>query len=402
MTGEKSHGSKFAVSWIRYRCQNLEHETTFSVDECMVRYKGTFAGNLRQYMPAKPSCKWGFKLFVLAGISGITYDFIPYCGSYTFHEEPLTKQELDLGVGASAVIALCRSIPHPEVSTVTFHNWYTGVPLVTYLKKEMSLHSLGTIKTNRLSKDCHFTDNKIFKKKPRGTFESQVNADGVVAIKWLDSKPIHLVSTLVGVQPCTEIVRYVKESKSKIPVPCPRAIKVYNSNMGGVDLSDMLMSLYRIPSKSSRRYYFPMLGYLLDMCLTNAWLLYRRDCSLLRVRQEIGTSKDFRLHVSGGIAVGCQRKKGRPSLDRSLSKSRVEPKSTTPRPVDDLRCDGFEHWPEIAEKGRCRYCSKLTKVTCTKCSCRLCFTTDRNCFVQFHLQKKLSSRKKNLETPPVA
>lgn len=384
---------------IRDRCQNLEQETQYSINECMVGYKGTYAGQLRQYMPLKPSSKWGFKLFVLAGASGITYDFIPYCGSYTFAEEPLTEEEKHLGVGASAVISLCRSIRNPEISTVTFDNWYSGVPLVTYLKKEMGIHSLGTIKPNRMDK-CDFLPVKKFKHLPRGSSESKINKDGVILIKWLDSKPVHVVSTFVGVRPQGEILRYIKEAKGKVPVPCPQAIKVYNSTMGGVDLSDMLMSLYSIPAKSSRRYYFPMVGYLLDMCVTNAWLLYKRDCELLGVDQELKSSKEFRIHLSCGLAVGCQQKRGRPSLDNSLSQSRIkEPKSTTPRPVDDLRMDGLEHWPQYSDKGRCRYCSMLTQVKCTKCECRLCLLVGRNCFVQFHIQKDVASKKK--ANPPV-
>ena len=35
-------------------------------------------------------------------------------------------------------------------------------------------------------------------------------------------------------------------------VPCPDVIKEYNSAMGGVDLVDMLIALYRAPMKTKR------------------------------------------------------------------------------------------------------------------------------------------------------
>lgn len=378
---------------IRLRCQTVGGtEYSYSVDECMVRYKGTYAGKLRQYLPLKPSTKWGFKLFALAGKSGIVHDFIPYCGSYTFKEEPLTNEERSLGVGASAVIALCSSIPHPELSTITFDNWYSGIPLVTYLKKELGLHSLGTILRTRIG-DCKFSHDQRFKTEPRGYYESKINEDGIIIIKWMDSKPVHLISTFVGVRPVEDINRYVKEVKSKVPVACPKAVKVYNSTMGGVDLSDMLMSLHQIPSKSSRRFYFPMVGYLLDMCLTNAWLMYKRDSELLKLDLEHENSKQFRLAISESLTAGTRSSRGLPSLDRSLSKSLVR-KPTAARPVDDVRTDGKDHWPQIKEKGRCRYCSKLTRITCSKCNCRLCLVDGRNCFTQFHCQKKLKSKKR--------
>lgn len=46
----------------------------------MVSYKGKKVGSRQQYMPKKQT-KWGFKLFVRAGNSGIVYDFFAYDGA---------------------------------------------------------------------------------------------------------------------------------------------------------------------------------------------------------------------------------------------------------------------------------------------------------------------------------
>lgn len=62
------------LDMIRANCIKTKGENLYSVDEMMISYKGTKAGNLRQYMPKKPK-KWGFKMFVRAGVSGIVYDF---------------------------------------------------------------------------------------------------------------------------------------------------------------------------------------------------------------------------------------------------------------------------------------------------------------------------------------
>ncbi len=54
-----------------------------SVDEVMVAYKGTRAGNLRQYIQSKPD-KWGYKLFCRASIDGFIHDILMYQGESTF------------------------------------------------------------------------------------------------------------------------------------------------------------------------------------------------------------------------------------------------------------------------------------------------------------------------------
>lgn len=56
------------------------------------------------------------KLFVLAGSEGIISAFVIYQGKNTFlslkgSRMELTKQELDMGVGASVVIALVKFTP---------------------------------------------------------------------------------------------------------------------------------------------------------------------------------------------------------------------------------------------------------------------------------------------------
>jgi hypothetical protein len=136
---------------MREKCQALEQEFEISIDERMQKYKGRCAGNMRQYMPAKPSAKWGFKIYVMAGKSGMTYDFIVYSGKDTFATEALTNDEKAMGVGAMAVIALCKSVKNPEQTTVTFDNYYTGLPLLTYLQRRMHIVRISLSSSRHLS-----------------------------------------------------------------------------------------------------------------------------------------------------------------------------------------------------------------------------------------------------------
>jgi len=131
---------------IRKKCNGLEQETMFSIDETLVQYKGGFAGTLRQYIKNKPH-RFGFKIFNYAGSSGMIYDFLPYAGQSTDYNK-LREDELGFGVGAKVVLNLSKSIDFPERSAVFFDNFFTGVKLVAHLK-EYNLLSVGTLRQDR-------------------------------------------------------------------------------------------------------------------------------------------------------------------------------------------------------------------------------------------------------------
>ncbi|XP_063232710.1 piggyBac transposable element-derived protein 3-like isoform X3 [Bacillus rossius redtenbacheri] len=158
------------VKIIRERCLKLDHESRFSIDEMMIPYKGEKAGSRRQYLPSKPK-KWGFKVFVRAGVSGIIYDFLFYGGDDTFRNRPFTREEELFGLGPKVVIALCKTIPNPATSVVYFdNNYFTTLSLVYYLRNELGIFSLGTIRANRIPRCKKLTDEKSIKKKKMRKF----------------------------------------------------------------------------------------------------------------------------------------------------------------------------------------------------------------------------------------
>lgn len=78
-------------------------------------------------------------------------------------------------------------------------------------------------------------------------------------------------------------------------IPCPAVISAYNKAMGGTDLSDMPIYLYKTPMKS-KQWYLPLFGYTLDLSICNAWLVYRSACTLLDEKPLL--LKRFRLSVA--------------------------------------------------------------------------------------------------------
>ncbi|GAA6226214.1 piggyBac transposable element-derived protein 2-like isoform X1 [Lates japonicus] len=97
----------------RQQCLLIPATNKHSMDEVMVAYKGTRAGNLRQYIQSKPD-KWGFKIFCRGSSSGIIHDFILYQGAATFcniQEEEAAHLGLeDYLLGGKIISILCNTI----------------------------------------------------------------------------------------------------------------------------------------------------------------------------------------------------------------------------------------------------------------------------------------------------
>lgn len=119
------------------------------------------------------------------------------------------------------------------------------------------------------------------------------------------------MSSYISADPINTIKRYSKEKKNRVDVPMPKIVEEYNTQMGGVDLSDMLVALYRTGLKT-HKWYMAVFSHLLDICVNNAWLTYRRDCYQLKEKQ-IMRLKEFRIHVAIALSGREKPKVGRKS-----------------------------------------------------------------------------------------
>lgn len=106
-------------------------EESLSVDEQMCATKARHF--LKQYMPEKPH-KWGYKLFVLSGVSGFAYNVEVYTG---LENDPILraeKGEPDLGGSSNVVVRLARVIPNNCHYKLYFDNYYSSIPLLVELE----------------------------------------------------------------------------------------------------------------------------------------------------------------------------------------------------------------------------------------------------------------------------
>ncbi|XP_046971065.1 piggyBac transposable element-derived protein 2-like [Vanessa cardui] len=377
--GDKYFKVRPVVEQIRQNCLKQQKiESKFSIDEMMIAYKGSKAGKRKQYMKDKPN-KWGFKNYVRAGVSGIIYDFILYGGDDTFRNHMFSEEELSLGFGAQVVVALCQSIER-KPATIFCDNFFSSPELLFILREKYAIFALGTIRSNRLrGADAVLPTEKVMKKKPRGNFvEAVCDQNRLAVVRWNDNKAVTFISSFVASEPLENIRRYCKDAKEKNNVQCPQIVRQYNRHMGGVDLADMLISLYKTPFKS-RRWYLSIFAQMLDICINNAWLLYRRKHSS-NAKAKISL-KAFRYDIYDLLL----------KENRSAKRNRTEAtkivKPHVARPPSPVKYDNVGHFPSTMEEGRCRFCLKKTVVYCIKCNIRLCFVTGknpRNCFLNFH------------------
>ena len=75
--------------------------------------------------------------------------------------------------------------------------------------------------------------------------------------------------------PVAHISRFEHKAKECVNVPCPSIVSTYNKFMGGVDLLDSLLSLYRIHIRS-KKWYHKLFFHFLDVTVVQSWLIHCR------------------------------------------------------------------------------------------------------------------------------
>ena len=374
--GNKLYKISPVLEHVPDNCVLIEPEIENSIDEQIIPAKTRFSG-IRQYNPKKP-VKWGFKNFVRSGASGIMYDFFLYTGSTTSKTEKCN--------GSYVVNRLIECLPKHDNFKLFFDNWFCSLDLCRNLRS-MGILTIATIRADRMH-GCLLPTEKELKKGGRGShsFKSDANS-GIIVTRWYDNKCVNLCSTYTNPNDVSDIRRWDRIKKEYIEISCPNVVKEYNKSMGGVDLSDMLISLYRTNIKS-KRWYLKVLFHCIDIAKVNGWLLYRRHCTQLR-KPKISqlTLLKFTSQIASGLAYAGKvpASVGRP---KRKSTGTVTPprKLSNPLPCGDARFDGIHHWPEYREKKlNCRACKVgNSRVYCKKCNICLCLSNIRNCFYDFH------------------
>ncbi|XP_045103522.1 piggyBac transposable element-derived protein 3-like isoform X4 [Portunus trituberculatus] len=360
MKKDKLYKLRPLVESLNKKFQNIrspgEH---ISVDESMIRFKGR--SSLKQYNPIKP-IKKGYKVWCLADNAGYVFKFDIYTGKGENNDPNMRKE---FGLGGEVVLRLTEHL-HNKNHKLFFDNYFTSFSLLEVLQG-LKIQACGTVRQTRKDFPILAGDKKL----KRGQFDYRSTPNGLTVYKWMDKKAVLMASNYHGIEATT--VKRTEKDRKKAIVPCPQVVKDYNDNMGGVDKHDMLRQLYGTNRKSMKWWHRIFWG-LLDMCIVNAYVVYKESHGSLPLL-------DFRRDLAQGL------------LTYSKECSRGAPKRRktdyTIPPSVRLSNTGI-HWPKfIGKKGRCEVCSKKGVESrpisiCSHCGIHLCCNATKNCFYEFH------------------
>lgn len=188
--------------------------------------------------------------------------------------------------------------------------------------------------------------------KGRGSYEEVISGDGqVIMTKWFDNKPVVMASNLVTIGIGR---RWDKKDKEYKDIPRPQVIKKYNKHMGGVDLLDFIITLYRTFIRS-KKWTLRMFTHAIDLSCTNACIEYKNTAEILKVpKKNIMDLLHFRAYVAESLILVNQnpvKKRGRPLSSNMNSPKRLPTITTSSvkrareeiRPLTEVRLDTVGH-----------------------------------------------------------
>ena len=145
--------------------------------------------------------------------------------------------------------------------------------------------------------------SSIFSSTCRG--DSQiVQKGGVVALLWRDNCVVTLLSTNAQPQQSDTVQRRESDG-TRSSVPCPAAMALYNTYMGGVDRNDQLRGYYHVRLKC-RKFYRYIFWFLFEVSIANAHILHSRYTGAEKKRHKF---KEFRLELARSLVADYHSKK---------------------------------------------------------------------------------------------
>lgn len=358
---DKLHKIRPLIDHLNQRFTSVyNHSNRLSVDEAMIPFKGRTS--IKQYMPMKP-VKRGYKVWCLADSkSGYLMNFYLYCGK----NENIQNQEMNLG--ERVVMKLCQGLANSQC-IVAFDNYFSTLNLCESLLLN-NIYSVGTVRPNRRGLPEMIKNKDKLK---RGEFMFQTKGP-VAAIKWQDTKTVSVLETAVSPKEVGFVTRRNRDG-SKVTVPCPAAVVMYNKIMGGVDLFDQKRERYAV-GRRSLKWWHRIFYFLLDAAIVNAF-------TLRKLVKGNGDQLTFRIQLARQLTSGftSKQRKGRAPLFIARKRGSVGV-------PDEVRMANVgDHLPKkIDNYRRCRRCStrkeeKRTRVVCSNCNVALCLDP---CFRLFH------------------
>lgn len=355
---------------LKRRCiENFVPEKQLAYDESMVKYFGRHS--CKQFIRGKP-IRFGYKIWSLNSKDGYLVNFELYQGA-----NPKANNTYDklFGKAASPLLILLDELPSEKKELryeLFMDNLFCSPSLFSYLRFQ-GYSSIGTIRDNRMPKNCPITSKQNFAKKNRGSFETAVEKkDGLLFVRWMDNSVVTMISSSCGTKEISRVKRFSQQSKSNITIPRPRLIEKYNTFMGGTDQMDQNLGCYRIGIRG-KKWYWPLITWMFDVALQNSWILYKK----------VNNSKISQLEFKREVAMVYLKRYQNPP--KSAGRSSAPTQAFDNRVSDSIRLDRIDHFVKQTDgnkKRRCamKNCKSIIRTMCVKCNVGLCI----NCFIPYH------------------
>lgn len=333
-------------------------ERQLAIDETLIKFKGKI--HFRQFIPIKPG-RFGIKAFTLAESSS---GYVLNSKIYTGKE----NNEVQRDLGRKAVMSVMQ--PYLDKGFCAFmDNYYTSVALFEELEERKTL-ACGTVRSNRvnLPREICGLKEKAVKDLKRGECLYRQKGN-LTCVTWRDRKPVSVLATLPTSKEDSSIVqRSVKANGKweKKEFHRPGVIDLYNTFMGGVDVSDQRTVAYARLMKGAA-WYYKVFFYMIEVCVSNAHILHTKSPNHSNKR-----ALEFREELVSALVQGkCFRK------DTGFVQAPVA--------IPDIRFnqDHF-HYPVINDtRSTCKVHVQKVKTiySCAICGVRMCPVP---CFERYH------------------
>ena len=163
---------------------------------------------------------------------------------------------------------------------------------------------------------------------------------------------VQLASKFVDVGLMGQIDRWYNKTKALKAVSCPKIVSMYNGNMGGVDLADMLISLYRMEVKT-RRCYIKVFWHMVDNANVDKFMAsIPKDCKLLGLPlNKQNPLAEFTIEITQSLIHAHQTQanksnKGRPKRKSTDPLHKTGEKAAIPPTNQEIRFNKVGHSPQ--------------------------------------------------------
>lgn len=329
-----------------------------AIDETLIKFKGKV--HFRQFLPIKPG-RFGIKTFTLAES---TSGYLLNSKIYTGKEGDTVQKDL----GRKAVMSVIE--PYLDMRYYVFmDNYYTFMTLFEELQERKTL-PCGTVRSKRhgLPKEICGVKEKKLKQLKRG--ESLYRQKGnVTCMTWHDRKPVSVLATAPTTTTDEGFVQRsikVNGKWEKKGFARPGVVHLYNTYMGGFDLSDQRVVSYAQLVKGVV-WYYKVFFYTLEVRLSNAHILHTKSPDHASI-----TSLEFRKSLIKALVEGkCFRR------DTGLY--------PIPATIPHIRfnSDHFHNLIIHGTRSTCKVHIQQLKAsyTCAICGVKMC---PEPCFLRYH------------------